>query len=91
VIHCFQNGLGSKNIYRDFGRNRPKTDMELCDMMQRWVDQEDKENERFPKRNNGNRSGKSQQNYSKPSQKRKPDHKVTAVERNSHRKKSRNQ
>jgi hypothetical protein len=33
VIHFFQNSLGSKNIYRDFGRNRPKTIMELHDMM----------------------------------------------------------
>jgi hypothetical protein len=22
IIHCFQNSPGSKNIYRDFGRNR---------------------------------------------------------------------
>jgi hypothetical protein len=33
VIHCFQNGLSSKNIYCDFGRNHPKTVMELRDMM----------------------------------------------------------
>jgi hypothetical protein len=72
VIHYFQNGLGSKNIYCDFGRNRPKTIVELHDMMQRWADQEDEENKRFPKHNNdkhnnGNRSDKSQQNYSKSS------------------------
>jgi hypothetical protein len=36
VIHCFQNSLGSKNMYYDFGRNRPKTIVELHDMMQRW-------------------------------------------------------
>jgi hypothetical protein len=30
-IHCFQNGLGSKNIYRNFGRNQPKTIVELLD------------------------------------------------------------
>jgi hypothetical protein len=35
VIHCFQNGLGSKNIYCDFGCNYPKTVVELHDMMQR--------------------------------------------------------
>jgi hypothetical protein len=35
VIHCFQNGLASKNIYSDIGRNRPKTIVELHDMMQR--------------------------------------------------------
>jgi hypothetical protein len=34
VIHCFQNGLGSNNIYCDFGRNRPKTVVELHDVMQ---------------------------------------------------------
>jgi hypothetical protein len=64
IIHCFQNGLGSKNIYRDFGRNCPKTVVKLHDMMQRWANQEDEENERFPKRdndkrNNDNRSDKS--------------------------------
>jgi hypothetical protein len=52
VINCFQNSLSSKNIYRDFGRNRPKTVVELYDMMQRWASQEDKENECFPKHNN---------------------------------------
>jgi hypothetical protein len=65
-------------------------------MMQRWANQKDEENERFPKRNNdkrnnGNRSHKSQQNYSEPSQKRKPDHEVATVERNSRGKKSGNQ
>jgi hypothetical protein len=34
VIHYFQNSLGSKNIYRNFGRNHPKTIVELHDMMQ---------------------------------------------------------
>jgi hypothetical protein len=38
VIHCFQNGLASKNIYRDFERNHPKTIVELREMMQRWAD-----------------------------------------------------
>jgi hypothetical protein len=90
IIHCFQNGLGSKNIYRDIGRNRPKTVLDLCNMMQRWADQEDEENELFPKRNNGNCSFKSQRNYSKPSRKRMPDHEVTAVERNSRGKKLEN-
>jgi hypothetical protein len=33
VVHCFQIGLDSKNIYRDFGRNRPKTIVELHDVM----------------------------------------------------------
>jgi nucleoside-diphosphate-sugar epimerase len=81
VIHCFQNSLSSKNIYRNFGRNHPNTIMELRDMMRRWADQKDEKNERFlkrsnDKRNNGNRSDKSQRNYSEPSRKRKPDHEV---------------
>jgi hypothetical protein len=46
--------------------------VELCDMMQRWANQKDEENERFPKRNNdkrnnGNHSNKNQWNYSEPS------------------------
>jgi hypothetical protein len=35
VIHYFHNSLSSKNIYRDFGHYRPKTIVELYDMMQR--------------------------------------------------------
>jgi hypothetical protein len=53
VIHCFKNSLGSKNIYRDFGCNRPKTIMELRDMMQGWANQEDND-----KSNNDSRSNK---------------------------------
>jgi hypothetical protein len=34
VIHCFQNGLTMKHVFRDVGCNRPKTAMEICDMMQ---------------------------------------------------------
>jgi hypothetical protein len=34
IIYYFQNGLGSTNIYHDFDRNRPKTVVELHDMMQ---------------------------------------------------------
>jgi hypothetical protein len=50
VLHCFQNGLMVKHVYHDFGRNHPRTTVELHDMMQRWADQEDDENKRFPKR-----------------------------------------
>jgi hypothetical protein len=60
VICCFQHGLFSKNMYHDFGRNHQTTAMELCDMMARWADQEDEENDRFPKRNHdkqGNSNG----------------------------------
>jgi hypothetical protein len=48
VIRCFKNGLFSKHTYHDFGRNRPTTAVELCDMMARWADQEDEENNCFP-------------------------------------------
>jgi hypothetical protein len=51
VIRSFQNGLFSKHTYHDFGHNRPNTAMELRDMTARWADQEDKENDHFPKRN----------------------------------------
>jgi hypothetical protein len=51
VIRCFQNGLFSKHTYHDFGRNRPTTVVELRDMMVWWADQEDEENDHFPKRN----------------------------------------
>jgi hypothetical protein len=61
-------------------------------MMQRWADQEDKENERFPKHNNNNNhSDKGQRNYSGSSRKRKPDDLVAAIERNLRGKKSGNQ
>jgi hypothetical protein len=55
-----KNGLFSKNTYHNLGRNRLTTAMELCDMMARWADQEDEENNRFPKRNHdkqGNGNG----------------------------------
>jgi hypothetical protein len=68
IIHYFQNSLSSKNIYHNFNCNRLKTIMELRDKMQRWANQEDEENELFPKRkndkrNNGNRFDKSQRNH----------------------------
>jgi hypothetical protein len=71
VIRCFQNRLFSKHMYHDFGRNRPTTAVELCDMMAWWANQEDEENDRFPKRNSdkqGNDNGhfdKGQRNHSR--------------------------
>ncbi|RLN07433.1 hypothetical protein C2845_PM11G03490 [Panicum miliaceum] len=67
--------------------------VELRDMMQRWADQEDEENERFPKRkndkgNHNNRFNKGQYNNSAPSRKRKPEDQVATVERNPRGKKS---
>ncbi|RLM58106.1 retrotransposon protein, putative, Ty3-gypsy sub-class [Panicum miliaceum] len=96
VIRCFQNGLFLKHTYHDFGRNRPTTAGELRDMMARWADQEDEENNRFPKRNHDKQSNgnghfdKSQWNHSRNTRKCKPDQEVTAVERNLRGKKSGN-
>ena len=33
VIDYFQSGITVQSLYRDFGRNRPKTVVDLCDMM----------------------------------------------------------
>ena len=54
VINYFQSGITVQSLYRDFGRNRPKTVVELRDMMQRWADEEEQERSRFPRRNNDN-------------------------------------
>jgi hypothetical protein len=65
-------------------------------MMARWVDQEDEENDRFPKSNHdkqGNGNGyfdKCQRNHLGNTRKRKLDQEVTAVERHPHGKKSGN-
>jgi hypothetical protein len=64
-------------------------------MMGQWADQEDEENERFPKRNNNkhnndNHSDKGQRNYSGSSRKHMPDDLVVVVERNPRGKKSGN-
>jgi hypothetical protein len=70
VICCFQNGLFSKHTYHDFGHNRSTTAVELRDMMARWADQEDEENDCFPKRNkdkqgnDNNHFDKGQRNHS---------------------------
>jgi hypothetical protein len=56
VIRCFQNRLFSKHTYHNFGRNRPTTAVELHNMMARWANQEDEENNRFLKRNHDKQS-----------------------------------
>jgi hypothetical protein len=62
--------------------------VELRDMMAQWADQEDEENDRFPKRNNdkqgnsNNHFNKGQPNNSSNPQKHKPDQEVMAVEHN---------
>jgi hypothetical protein len=95
IIDCFYNGLTDPGIYRDFGRNRPKTVAGLRDMMHDWSEQEEKMRERFPrrtdlnqKRNNDNRADKGQRDFLGSSRKRKPDDFVGAVERPSRGKKS---
>ena len=35
VIDYFQSGITVQSLYRNFGRNRPKTVVDLRDMMQR--------------------------------------------------------
>jgi hypothetical protein len=74
IIDCFYNGITDLGIYRDFGRNRPKTVAGLHDMMHDWSEQEEKMWERFPRCNdislrctNDNRIYKSQPDYSGPS------------------------
>jgi hypothetical protein len=52
IIRCFQNGLFSKHTYHDCEYYRPTTAVELRNMMAWWADQEDKESDCFPKRNN---------------------------------------
>jgi hypothetical protein len=66
IVDCFYNGITDQGIYRDFGRNRPKTIAGLHDMMHDWSEQEEKMRERFLRRNdislrrtNDNRTDKS--------------------------------
>ena len=54
VIDYFQSGITVQSRYRDFGRNRRKTVVDLRDMMQRWADEEEQERSRFPRHNNDN-------------------------------------
>jgi hypothetical protein len=80
IIDCFYNGLTDSGIYRDCGRNRPKTVAGLHDMMHDWSEQEEKMHERFPRCTNDNRTDKSQRDYSGSSRKRKPDDLIAAVD-----------
>jgi hypothetical protein len=54
IIDCFYNGITDPGIYRDFGRNRPKTVAGLRDMMHDWSEQEEKMREQFPRRQDSN-------------------------------------
>ena len=83
VIDYFQSGITVQSLYRDFGHNRPKTVVDLRDMMQCWADEEEQERSRFPRRNNGkrynDRGGPS--NQRDPMRKRKPDDTVDTMDR----------
>jgi hypothetical protein len=86
VIDYFHDGITTQSLYRDFGRNRPKTVVELRNMMQRWADEEEQERRHFPRRNNDNngkrnndRGGPS--NQRDPTCKRKPDDTVGTMDR----------
>jgi hypothetical protein len=83
IIDCFYNSIIDPGIYRDFGRNRPKTVAGLRDMMHDWSEQEEKMREQFPRRNDSNLrhpNDKSQRDYSGPSRKRKPDDLIAVVD-----------
>ena len=54
IIDYFHDGITVQSLYRDFGRNRPKTVVDLRDMMQRWADEEEQECIHFPRHNNDN-------------------------------------
>jgi hypothetical protein len=95
IIDCFYNGITDPGIYRDFGRNRPKTIAGLRDMMHDWSEQEEKMRERFPRCEdinlrcpNDNRNDKGQRDFSGPPWERKLDDVITAVDRPSRGKKS---
>ena len=83
VINNFHNGLAAQQLYRDFGRNRPRLVVALRDMMLAWADQEEQECDRFPRREDNNqkhngdpRPDKGQRNFDK---KRKPEDTVVSV------------
>jgi hypothetical protein len=76
IIDCFYKGITDPGIYKDFGRNRPKTVAGLRDMMHDWSEQEEKMRERFPRHQdsnlrhpNNNRNDKGQQDFSGPPRK----------------------
>ena len=48
VIDYFQGGITIQSLYHNFGRNHPKTVVELRDMRQHWPDEEEQECSCFP-------------------------------------------
>ena len=72
MINYFHNGLAAQQLYRDFGRNRPRSVVALRDMMLAWADQEEQGHDCFPrrkdnnqKRNRDSRTDKGQRNFIK--------------------------
>jgi hypothetical protein len=51
IIDCFHNGISDQTLFKDIGRNCPKTVAGLRDMLQQWADQEEQEHDRFLRRN----------------------------------------
>jgi len=56
VIDCFHNGLTTQQLYRNFGRNQPRSVVALRDMMLGWTDQEEQERDRFPRCDDNNKN-----------------------------------
>ena len=86
------SSMTSSSTTSDFGRNQPKTMVDLRDMMQRWADEEEQKCSHFPRRNHDNngkrhndRGGPS--NQRDPTRKRKPDDTVGTMDRTPHGKK----
>ena len=48
VKRFFDTRATVQSLYRYFGRNRPKTVVDLRDMMQRWADEEEQERSASP-------------------------------------------
>ena len=71
VIDYFQSSITLQSLYCDFGRNRPKTVVELRDMMQHWAAKKEQERSRFPRCNNDN-NGKRHNDRGGPSNQRDP-------------------
>ena len=65
VIDCYHQGLSDRYIIRDFGCQRPRSIMELRDMMTKWAKNEEQENDHFPMRAEDNNNKRSNDNRGK--------------------------
>jgi transcriptional accessory protein Tex/SPT6 len=93
VIDLFQDGLYHCRTFEDSGRRRPSSITKLKDMITSWADEEDKANAKYDairskrknnpsgsNNNNMDQGGRSNNNYSGPNCKRKPDNTVAAIQ-----------